>query len=155
MNPWCVAVDTVSLLPTGQIWKPEPSSVTKPSVRMKGRDGFYCKKHSAKAAWIVLHANPKDKSFIKRLNLASATSVIHVSGIWSSAKCKIRHTSKYMEMGKASGQKCTANFRADQSQRSVSFNVKFPPVDEASEDKINTATCSDCLLRGIWNNMWC
>lgn len=39
--------------------------------------------------------------------------------------------------------------QADQSERSVSFNPKFPPVDEALEDKINAATRSDCFLRGI------
>lgn len=56
--------------------------------------------------------------------------------------------SKYMEMGKASSQKYTANLQADQSARSGSFNMKFPPVDEAFEDKINAATSSDCFLRG-------
>lgn len=46
-------------------------------------------------------------------------------------------------------------FQADQSELSVSFNMKFPPVDEAFEDKINAAACSACFLEGIRTNMWC
>lgn len=59
-----------------------------------------------------------------------------------------------MEMGKASVQKLYGKtFELIKAVARFSFNMKFPPVDEAFEDKIYAATHSGCFLGGIRTNM--